>query len=272
MRRSLCAEEWTYLRARASARAKVTLISPVLAGNYWQPDRSTSAYPTREAYLADVVDVLRREVDELVRLGCDYVQLDSPAYSSLLDPERRAAMKAQGQDPDRRIDETIEAENAIIRGHPGVTFAIHICRGNHRGRYSSRGSYDPIARVFQRTLFDRFLLEYDDPARDGGFEVLHRMPEDRAVVLGLVTTKRPELEDLDLLARRVEEAARFVPLDRLAVSPQCGFASSDEGAIPAEAQRRKLELVGALASTVWGSRWGHARDFHSPSDERAATV
>ena len=252
-RRSLCGEEFTYLRARTTGATKVTLISAQQAAAYYDPQKSTGAYPTRDAYLADVVDITRREIEELVRLGCTYVQIDAPQYAALLDPALREGYRQRGADPDRLIDACIEMDNAAIGRHPGVTFALHICRGNNQSMFYASGGYDAIAaRVFGRTRFHRFLLEYDDE-RSGGFEPLRAMPDDREVVLGLVTSKKPRLESVDELRRRIDEAARIVPLDRLALSPQCGFASTMEGnRVTPEDQRRKLERVAETARAVWG--------------------
>ncbi len=251
-RHSLCAEEWTYLRARASTTAKVTLISAQQAAAYYDPEKSRDAYPTRDEYLADIVDISRREVDELVRLGCTYIQIDAPQYAALLDPKMREGYRQRGSDPEEVIDRCIEMDNAIISGHPEVTFAIHICRGNNQSKFYAEGDYEPIARIFQKTLFQRFLLEFDDE-RSGGFEPLRHVPEDRTVVLGLVTTKTGRLESAAELKARIEEAATFLPLERLALSPQCGFASTMEGnRITPEEQRAKLELVGSVARSVWG--------------------
>jgi 5-methyltetrahydropteroyltriglutamate--homocysteine methyltransferase len=251
-RRSLCGEEFVYLRARTTRTAKVTLISAQQAAAYYDPRQSTAAYPTRDAYLADVVDFTRREIEELVRLGCTYVQIDAPQYAALLDPALREGYRQRGSDPDRLIDACIEMDNAAIGRHPGVTFALHICRGNNQSMFYASGGYEPIARVFTRSRFQRFLLEYDD-ARSGGFEPLRAMPEDREVVLGLVTSKKPALEEVDDLRRRIEEAARVVPLERLALSPQCGFASTMEGnRVTPEDQRRKLARVVETARLVWG--------------------
>jgi 5-methyltetrahydropteroyltriglutamate--homocysteine methyltransferase len=251
-RRGLCAEEFVYLRARTRRPAKVTLISTQQAAAYYDPERSGGAYPTRDAYLADVVDVTRREVEELVRLGCTYVQIDAPQYAALLDPELREGYRKRGSDPDRLIDVCIEMDNAVIGHHPGVTFGLHVCRGNNRSMYYASGDYGPIARVFAKSRFQRFLLEYDD-ARSGGFEPLAAVPEDREVVLGLVTTKSPRLEGVDELRRRIDEAARLIPLERLALSPQCGFASTMAGnrITPGE-QRAKLHRVAETARLVWG--------------------
>jgi len=252
-RRSMCAEEWTYLRARTAKPAKVTIVSAQQAAAYYDPQRSAGAYATRDAYLADIVDISRREVDELVRLGCTYVQVDAPQYAALLDPALREGYRQRGSDPEQLIDACIELDNAIIAGHPGVTFGLHICRGNNQSRFYAEGDYGPISRIFQRTNFQRFLLEYDDE-RSGGFEPLRAVPEDRVVVLGLVTTKKPGLEAADELKARIEEASRVVNMGRLALSPQCGFASTIEGnRISPAVERQKLELVGSTAATVWGA-------------------
>ena len=252
-RRSMCAEEFVYLRARATKPVKVTLISTQQAAAYYDPQKSAGAYPTRDAYLADVVDLTRREVAELVRLGCTYVQIDAPQYAALLDPALREGYRQRGSDPDRLIDACIEMDNAVIGEHPAVTFALHICRGNNRSMFYARGGYEPIARVFARSHFRRFLLEYDDE-RSGGFEPLRAVPGDREVVLGLVTTKKPRVESVNELTRRIEEAAKQVELARLALSPQCGFASTMEGnRISPEEQARKLRVVAETARAVWGA-------------------
>lgn len=251
-RRSMCAEEWVYLRARASRPGKVTILSAQQAAAYYDPEKSKSAYPTRDAYLADIVEFSRREVAELVRLGCTYIQIDAPQYAALLDPQMREGYRQRGNDPDQLIDRCIELDNAIIDGHPGVTFAIHICRGNNQSKFYASGDYEPISRIFSQTHFQRFLLEYDD-ARSGGFEPLSHVPPDRFVVLGLVTTKKPRMETPDELKRRISEAAGYFPLDHLALSPQCGFASTMEGNhISMDDERRKLQMVSGVAHEVWG--------------------
>lgn len=255
-RRGMCAEEFTYLRARTAHPAKVTLLSTQQAAAYYDPRRSGGAYPTRDSYLADLVDLTRREIAELIRLGCTYIQIDAPQYGALLDPKMREGYRQRGSDVDEMIDRTIEMDNAVIDGfeRQGVTFGLHICRGNNQSMFYASGGYDPIAeRVFRKTRFNRFLLEYDDE-RSGTFEPLRFIPEDRVVVLGLVTTKKARLETREELERRIEQAAKIVPLERLALSPQCGFASTWEGnRISPEVQRRKLELVARTARAVWGS-------------------
>jgi len=252
-KRSMCSEEWVYLRARCQRPGKVTLLSAQQAAAYYDPEKSKGAYATRDAYLADIVDFSRHEVEELIRLGCTYIQIDAPQYAALLDPQMREGYLQRGSDPDKLIDTCIEMDNAIIDGHPGITFGMHICRGNNQSKFYARGDYEPIARIFSQTHFQRFLLEYDDE-RSGGFEPLKHVPEDRFVVLGLLTTKKPRLESADELRQRIAEAARVIPLERLALSPQCGFASTMEGNhISLEDQRRKLELVASVAREVWGS-------------------
>lgn len=251
-RHSACAEEWTYLRAATGRPKKATLMSAEMAASMYEPERSRAAYATREAYFEDVVDVLRNEVKELARLGCDYVQLDAPQYGALLDPANRELFRRRGVDPDAMIDAGIEMDNAIIAGVDSVVFGLHICRGNFQSRFFAEGDYKPITRLFERARFERFLLEYDDE-RSGGFEPLAHVPENSTVVLGLVTTKNPRLEPEESLKRRITEAARYVPLDRLALSPQCGFASMMEGnEITPDEQREKLELVGRVVRAVWG--------------------
>jgi 5-methyltetrahydropteroyltriglutamate--homocysteine methyltransferase len=250
--RNMCAEEFVYVRAHTKKPAKVTMLSAQQAAAYYDPEKSKSAYPTRDAYLADIVDLSRREVAELARLGCTYIQIDAPQYAALLDPALREGYQKRGSDPEKLIDTCIEMDNAIIGGHPEVTFGLHICRGNNQSRFYAEGDYGPIARIFQKTHFKRFLLEYDDQ-RSGGFEPLRHVPEDRVVVLGLITTKKPRLEQEEELKRRIDEASRYVPLERLALSPQCGFASTIEGnRISSEDQQRKLEMVAKVSRAVWG--------------------
>jgi 5-methyltetrahydropteroyltriglutamate--homocysteine methyltransferase len=250
-RRSMCAEEWTFVRATAKHPAKVTMLSAQQAAAYYDPEKSHGAYASRDAYLADIVDISRREVEELVRLGCTYIQIDGPQYGALLDSKMREGYRQRGSDPEELIDRCIEMDNAIIQGHPGMTFGLHICRGNNQSKFYAEGDYEPIAEIFSRTRFNRFLLEYDD-VRSGGFEPLKHLPEDRVVVLGLVTTKKAALESDDELRARIREASRYVPLERLGLSPQCGFASTIQGnRITPEQQRQKLELVARVARTVW---------------------
>src|SRR5262245_21002344 len=201
-RRQMSVEEFTYLRGRTRRPVKVTLVSAQQAAAYYDPDKSRGAYATRDAYLADLVDFTRREITELQRLGCTYVQIDAPQYAALLDETIREGYRQRGSDPDKMLDACVELDNAIIEGHPGMTFGIHICRGNYKSMFYASGGYDRIAeRVFRRARFHRFLLEYDD-ARSGTFEPLRHVPDDRIVVLGLISSKVPRLESVaDLRAR-----------------------------------------------------------------------
>jgi 5-methyltetrahydropteroyltriglutamate--homocysteine methyltransferase len=252
-RRQMSVEEFTYLRGRTARPVKATLISAQQAAAYYDPDKSKAAYATRDAYLADLVDFTRREIAELARLGCEYVQIDAPQYAALLDETIRAGYHERGSDPDRMLDACIELDNAIIEGHQGITFGIHICRGNHKSMFYASGGYDHIAeKVFARARFDRFLLEYDDE-RSGSFEPLRHVADDRIVVLGLVSSKRPGLEPASEIRARIADASRVVPLDRLALSSQCGFASTHEGnRLSPDDQRKKLELVARIAGDIWG--------------------
>lgn len=252
-KRPLCAEEFTYLRARTIHPAKTTFVSAQQAAAYYDKNRSSGAYPKIDGYLADLVDILRDEVEELVRLGCTYIQVDSPQYAALLDPKLREGYRQRGNDPDRLLDLSTEMDNAVIGDHPGVIFGLHLCRGNNQSRFYASGDYGPITKVFQKTRFHRFLLEYDDE-RSGGFEPLHQVPQDRVVVLGLVSSKKPNLESKDELKQRIEQASKFIPLERLALSPQCGFASTIEGNLLSVAdQEAKLRLVAETAREVWGA-------------------
>ncbi|MEP7285298.1 MAG: cobalamin-independent methionine synthase II family protein [Chloroflexota bacterium] len=253
-KRHLCAEEFTYLRAKTDHPAKATLINAQQAAAYYDPEKSKAAYPTIDAYLADVVDILRTEVEELIRLGCTYIQIDAPQYGALLDPAIREGYRQRGNDPDVLLARCIELDNAVIDNHPSVTFGIHICRGNNQSKFYASGDYGPIAsKVFRETHFQRFLVEYDD-ARSGGFEPLQFVPEDRTVVLGLVTTKKPIMESKDELKMRIHEAEKYIPLQRLALSPQCGFASTEAGnSLTFADEKAKLQLVAQTAQEVWSA-------------------
>ena len=252
-KRPLCAEEFTYLRARTQHLAKTTMISAQQAAAYYDKENSATAYPSIEAYLADLVDILRDEIAELIRLGCTYIQIDSPQYAALLDPHLREGYRKRGSDPDRLLDLSTEMDNAVIENHPGITFGLHLCRGNNQSKFYASGDYGPITRVFRQTRFQRFLLEYDDE-RSGGFEPLRQVPDDRTVVLGLVSSKKAALESREELKQRIAQASKFIPLERLAISPQCGFASTMEGnLLTVQDQEAKLKLVADVAREIWGS-------------------
>ncbi len=252
-KRHLSVEEFVYLRARTTRTPKVTLPSPGLFANFWSPERPGGPYATLEGFLADVVAILREEVGELVRLGATYLQIDAPHYTLLLDPDTREFYESRGWTLEKWLDRGIELDNALMQGFPEVTFGFHLCRGNQGGRWLVEGDYAAIAKpIFQGIRAGRLLLEYDD-VRSGSFEPLRHVPDDKIVVLGLISTKRAELEAPDDLVRRIREASRFVPSERLALSPQCGFSTSIEGSgLSLDDERRKLELLCETAQRVWG--------------------
>jgi 5-methyltetrahydropteroyltriglutamate--homocysteine methyltransferase len=252
-RRFLSAEEFTYARARTDRVLKVTLPSPSLFANFWESERSTSAYKSPEDFLADVAEILREEVDELVRLGATYIQLDAPHYPLLVDPRYREFYESRGWPAERWLELGLELDNNVMSDHAGVTFGIHLCRGNQASRWLVSGGYDWLAkRLFTKVRAHRLLLEYDDE-RSGNFEPLREVPDDKVVVLGLVTTKTSRRETVDELAARVREAAQFVALDRLALSPQCGFATSVVGnALSVDDERAKLRTIVETAEELWG--------------------
>jgi 5-methyltetrahydropteroyltriglutamate--homocysteine methyltransferase len=252
-RRFLAAEEFTYARGQTERIVKVTLPSPSLFANFYDPQRSRGAYPTLQSFLADVAEILREEVDELVRLGCEYVQLDAPHYPLLLDCAYRDFYASRGWPAEHWLALGLELDNIVFGERPGVTFGFHLCRGNQQSRWLVEGGYDWLAqRLFPRVRAQRLLLEYDDE-RCGGFEPLAAVPQDKTVVLGLVTTKTGRQETIDELETRIRAAARHVPLERLALSPQCGFATSILGnALSAVDQQAKLRTIVATAERVWG--------------------
>src|SRR5215211_2715397 len=252
-RRFLSVEEFVYARARTDRTIKVTLPSPSLYANFWSPELSGEAYPTLDDFLEDVAEILREEVEELARLGAIYIQLDAPHYPLLLDPRTREFYEERGWDLDRWLSRGIELDNHVIGEHPGVTFGFHLCRGNQGSRWLVSGSYEPLARrIFPRLRAERLMLEYDDE-RSGGFEPLAHVPEDKIAVLGLVTTKTPRRETPEELEARLREASGFVPLERLALSPQCGFATSIIGnALSVEDEECKLHAIVETAERVWG--------------------
>ncbi len=254
-RRPLAIEEFVYARARARRPLKMTLPSPMILSMFWSPTESTAAYRDPFEMFADAAAIIREEIAELARLGCEYIQIDAPELTNLVDPEVSRTMLAErGIAPARMLGEGVELVDSLAAGVSGVTFGLHLCRGNNDGRWLARGGYDGIAReVFRRAgRFNEFLLEYDD-ARAGSFAPLAEVPRDKRVVLGLVSTKRNVLESAGALAARIDEAARFFPREQLALSPQCGFASGIKGnPVEPAMQERKLTLVADLARRVWG--------------------
>ena len=215
---------------------------------------TVSAYDDVDAFWSDVVEAFRCELAALAQAGCRYVQIDETAFAKFGDPDVRAALAARGDDCDGLIDRYIDVTNRVTRGFPALSIGMHLCRGNRGGRWHAEGSYDAVAeRLFNRLEIAFFFLEYDSP-RAGDFTPLRFVPKHKSIVLGLVTTKRPAMENTDELRLRICEASRFVDLDRLGVSPQCGFASIATGnPITFEAQEAKLRLVVNLAHLVWGT-------------------
>jgi 5-methyltetrahydropteroyltriglutamate--homocysteine methyltransferase len=203
---------------------------------------------------ADAAEVGRSEIAELVSLGCEYIQVDAPELATLVDPRVRDWAEAQGMPAERMLTEGIDLINGMVAGITGVRLAIHLCRGNNAGMWMASGGYDYIAKaLFERAnAFDAYLLEYDDP-RSGTFEPLAEAPDDKQIVLGLVSTKRSQDETASELVARVGEAARSFPREQLGVSTQCGFASIAAGnPITEQDEERKLRLVAEVADSVWG--------------------
>jgi 5-methyltetrahydropteroyltriglutamate--homocysteine methyltransferase len=252
-RRHLSVEEFVYARGRTKRIVKVTLPSPSMYANLWSPELSVEVYPTLDHFLEDVAQILREEVEELARLGAEYIQLDAPHYPLLLDPKTRMFYERQGWDLDSWLSRGIELDNYVIGDHDDVTFSFHLCRGNQGSRWLVSGSYEPLARrIFGGINAQRLMLEYDDE-RSGDFGPLSHVPEDKVAVLGLVTTKTPRRETKQELEARLREASRFIPLERLALSPQCGFATSIIGnAISIEDEEYKLRTIVETAEQVWG--------------------
>jgi 5-methyltetrahydropteroyltriglutamate--homocysteine methyltransferase len=256
-KRRLTAHESAFMLANAGQMFKVTVPSATgfAMNNSYKPGVTDRVYPTRSDLLNDLAAIVRKEVQALVDEGVPYIQIDAPNYTSFVDAGRRQRMEANGIDPDRALDEAIAADNQALEAarRDGVILAVHLCRGNRRGRWGSEGSYEPIAeKLFGTLKADRFLLEYDSE-RAGGFEPLRFVPRGKSVVLGLLTTKNGALESQDDLLRRIDEASRYVPIENLAISPQCGCASSLPGnPITWDEQRAKLELVVETARKIWG--------------------
>jgi 5-methyltetrahydropteroyltriglutamate--homocysteine methyltransferase len=251
--RSFPLEEYQFARSVATRPVKVTLMGPDRVAQMCDLGRSRAIYLDADAFLADVVRIQRQMVEGLVDAGCAYVQLDEPSYTGYVDPPTLERMRAGGEDPLRRLDRAIAADNAVIAGLGArATFGVHVCRGNRASMWHREGAYDAIAeRLFTGLQFDRLLLEYDTE-RAGGFEPLRFVPRGKMVVLGLITTKTGRVETVDELARRIDEAARFVPLDQLALSPQCGFASGIAGNLLTEDEQwRKLDVMLETARKVW---------------------
>jgi 5-methyltetrahydropteroyltriglutamate--homocysteine methyltransferase len=249
-------ENFRFVKANTRRTPKQTIPSPTMLLRGGRAAVSREAYPDLEEFQADVARVFREELAQLGEAGCSYVQLDDTNFAFLCDPGLADTYRRDGYDLARLPGQFARLINAAIAGRPaGMTVAIHICRGNSVGQWAARGGYEPVAEaLFSQLEVDAYFLEYDDE-RSGGFEPLRFLPRSSAkrVVLGLVSTKVPELEPKDALKRRIEAAAKVVPLDKLCLSPQCGFASTYRGnPISQDVQRRKLERVVEVATELWG--------------------
>jgi 5-methyltetrahydropteroyltriglutamate--homocysteine methyltransferase len=255
-RQAISIEEFSFVQAHARALPKVTLPSPSTM-HFWRGRHyaDPGVYRDPRAFFIDLAAIYRAEIAELAAAGCGYVQLDEVALAMLCDPSVRERVAADGGDADALADLYVDAINLALAGRPpGMAAGVHICRGNFKGKYLAEGGYGSIAKkLFQRAQVTHFLLEFDTP-RAGDFAPLRLVPPDKGVVLGLVSSKIATLEPLDLLRRRVDEAARHIDLDRLALSPQCGFASTVAGNPVSEAnERAKLGRVVEAARAIWGS-------------------
>jgi 5-methyltetrahydropteroyltriglutamate--homocysteine methyltransferase len=248
--------EVTFLRSITDFPFKVTFpaASWFTFPFWWRPGITDRAYDSPEEMLDQILAIERDLVAEAIAAGARYVQFDFPIYPYLVDDRWRSRLQVAGIDPDSLLDRALAADRAVLEGIPeGVTRALHLCRGNHRSHWLTSGSIEPVAeRLFNELPYDRFLVEWEDTSREGGYESLRHIPPGPLVVMGIVSTKRPEMESEDLLLRRMDAASRFLDLDRLAISPQCGFASTLEGnLIDEDTQWRKLELVGRVADLLW---------------------
>jgi 5-methyltetrahydropteroyltriglutamate--homocysteine methyltransferase len=247
-------EHFRYLRSVTSRTPKFTMPSPsILYHRGGRAAISREAYPDLDELWSDVGRVYREEIRDLAAAGCTYLQIDDTSFSFLCDEKFRESCRARGDDPEALPHMYARAVNEAIASRPeDMTIVMHTCRGNWKSTWLAQGGYDPVAQaVFQETKVDGYFLEYDSE-RAGSFEPLRAVPKEKKVVLGLVSTKTPVLERKDDLKRKIDQAARYVPLENLCLSPQCGFASTHHGNLLTEDEQwRKLELVVQVASEVW---------------------
>jgi 5-methyltetrahydropteroyltriglutamate--homocysteine methyltransferase len=253
LKRNVPLEEYRFVAGVAKKPAKVSLIGPDRISQRFAHESSKDVYKDMDAFMADVVSIQREMIKGAVDAGCRYVHIDAPGYTAYVDEPTMAQMKARGEDPKQNFSRSLKADADVIANFPGVTFGIHLCRGNQRSMWHREGTYDAIAeRLFTELPHHRFLLEYDSE-RAGSFAPLRFMPKGKVAVLGLVSTKVSEMETVDGMRKRIDEAAKHIPLDQIAISPQCGFASDVIGnLITPDEQKRKLEVVVETARKVWG--------------------
>ena len=247
-------DDYHFARNLTQRPVKVTLIGPDRIQQCYDSENSRSVYPTVAEFLNDVVTVERQMITGLAEAGCRYVGIDGPGYTAYVDGPSIAAMRSRGEEPMATMERSLKADNDVIANFPGVTFGIHICRGNRQSMWHREGSYDSIAeRLFNGLNHQRLLLEYDTE-RAGGFAPLRFVPKQKVAVLGLITTKLGRVETVDDLRRRIDEASRYIAIEQLALSPQCGFASSIRGNLLTEDEQfRKLDVMIETAAKVWGS-------------------
>jgi 5-methyltetrahydropteroyltriglutamate--homocysteine methyltransferase len=253
-RESMTADDFAFLKPLTSRTPKATLPSPSV-NHFFSGDKSLagSPYRDRRAFFADVGAIYRQEIADLAAGGCTYLQIDEVPIAVLCDPRNKDIVRSRGEDPDQLIDDYIAAINDAVRGRPAsMTVCVHLCRGNG-GHGQASGGYDPVAeRLFRQLDVDGFFLEYDTE-RSGGFEPLRAVPKGKTVVLGIISTKLPELENVDHVKRRIDEASRVIDLGQLCLSPQCGFASSYQtDRFTFDDEERKLAHVVRIARDVWG--------------------
>ena len=253
--RGIATDDFRYVRSLTRRTPKCTLPSPCSQHYFrWREGISEQAYGDLDEFFADVARIYKEELRDLARLGATYVQLDDVSLPLLCDEKLRDGVRARGYGPDQLVDRYIELNNAALKDRPaGLTVGMHLCRGNNQGKWLGAGGYELVAeKIFNGLDIDFFCLEYDSP-RAGSFEPLRFMPGDKTVVLGLICSKTPQLESAADLKRRIDEASRHIPLERLCLSPQCGFASTAPGnPLTFDDQRRKLELIARVADDVWG--------------------
>ena len=246
-------DDYRFVQSITDRVVKVTLIGPDRITQCYDSENSRAVYPTVDEFLADVVSVERTMIGQLAEAGCRYVGIDGPGYTAYVDDPSISAMRSRGENPAANMERSIRADNQVIADFPGVTFGIHICRGNRQSMWHREGTYDSIAeRLFNGLNHQRLLLEYDTE-RAGSFEPLRFVPKRKIAVLGLITTKVGRLETIDELRRRIDEASRYLPVEQLALSPQCGFASSISGNLLSEDEQfRKFDVMLEAAAKVWG--------------------
>jgi 5-methyltetrahydropteroyltriglutamate--homocysteine methyltransferase len=247
-------EDYRFAQSLTRRPVKVSLIGPDRITQCYDSESSRSIYPSIDDFVADVVAVEHQMIGQLAEAACRYVGIDAPGYTAYVDGPSLAAMRARGEDPEQNMERSIRADNQVIADFPDITFGIHLCRGNRQSMWHREGSYDAIAeKLFNGLHHPRLLLEYDTE-RAGSFKPLRFVPKGKTVVLGLITTKVGRVETVDELRRRIDEAADYIPIEQLALSPQCGFASSIMGNLLSEDEQfRKLDVMVETAAKVWGA-------------------